>query len=123
VAPLVGIEQDPAVLAQARANAAAAGLAEHLRLEPGDFRDFSPPPGPGILVCNPPYGDRLGRGDDLEALYADLGRMVRERCSGWTLWLLSGNPALTGSLRLKASQRIAVSNGGIDCRWLRYEIR
>jgi len=123
VAPLVGIEQDPAVLAQARANAAAAGLAEHLRLEPGDFRDFSPPPGPGILVCNPPYGDRLGRGDDLEALYADLGRMVRERCSGWTLWLLSGNPALTGALRLKASQRIAVSNGGIDCRWLRYEIR
>jgi putative N6-adenine-specific DNA methylase len=123
VGPLVGIEQDPAVLAQARANAAAAGLAEHLRLEPGDFRDFSPPPGPGILVCNPPYGDRLGRGDDLEALYADLGRMVRERCSGWTLWLLSGNPALTGALRLKASQRIAVSNGGIDCRWLRYEIR
>ena len=123
VAPLVGIEQDPAVLAQARANAAAAGLAEHLSLEPGDFRDFSPPPGPGILVCNPPYGDRLGRGDDLEALYADLGRMVRERCSGWTLWLLSGNPALTGALRLKASQRIAVSNGGIDCRWLRYEIR
>jgi putative N6-adenine-specific DNA methylase len=123
VAPLVGIEQDPAVLAQARANAAAAGLTERLRLESGDFRDFSPPPGPGILVCNPPYGARLGQGDDLEALYADLGRMVRERCGGWTLWLLSGNPALTGALRLKASRRIAVSNGGIDCRWLRYEIR
>jgi putative N6-adenine-specific DNA methylase len=123
VAPLVGIEQDPAVLAQARANAAAASLAEYIRLDSGDFRDFSPPPGPGILVCNPPYGARLGQGDDLEALYADLGRMVRERCGGWTLWLLSGNPALTGALRLKASRRIAVSNGGIDCRWLRYEIR
>jgi putative N6-adenine-specific DNA methylase len=124
VGPLLGIEQDPAVLAQARANAAAAGLAEHLQLESGDFRDFNPPPGPaGILVCNPPYGARLGQGDDLEALYADLGRMVRERCPGWTLWLLSGNPALTGALRLKASRRIAVSNGGIDCRWLRYEIR
>jgi len=123
VAPLVGIEQDPVVLAQARANAAAAGLAESIRLDSGDFRDFSPPPGPGILVCNPPYGARLGQGDDLEALYADLGRMVRERCGGWTLWLLSGNPALTGALRLKASRRIAVSNGGIDCRWLRYEIR
>jgi putative N6-adenine-specific DNA methylase len=122
VAPLVGIEEDPAVLAQARTNVAAAGLSEYLRLEPGDFRDFSPPPGPGILVCNPPYGARVGQGDDLEALYADLGRMVRERCGGWTLWLLSGNPALTGALRLKASRRIAVSNGGIDCRWLRYEI-
>jgi putative N6-adenine-specific DNA methylase len=111
------------VLRQARANAAAAGLAEHIGLERGDFRDFQPPPGPGILVCNPPYGARLGQDEDLEALYADLGRMVRERCGGWTLWLLSGNPALTGALRLKASRRVTVSNGGIDCRWLRYEIR
>jgi len=123
LAPLIGIEQDPAVLAQARANAEAAGLAEHLDIQPGDFRDFSPPPGPGILVCNPPYGLRLGGDDDLESLYADLGRMVRERCGGWTLWLLSGNPALTGALRLKASRRIAVSNGGLDCRWLRYDVR
>jgi putative N6-adenine-specific DNA methylase len=123
LAPVQGLERDPQVVEQARANAAAAGLAKHLQLESGDFRDFSPPPGPGILVCNPPYGARLGQGDDLEALYADLGRMVRERCSGWTLWLLSGNPTLTGALRLKASRRIAVSNGGIDCRWLRYEIR
>ena len=123
LAPVQGLERDPQVVEQARANAAAAGLAEHLQLESGDFRDFSPPPGPGILVCNPPYGARLGQGDDLEALYADLGRMVRERCSGWTLWLLSGNTTLTGALRLQASRRIAVSNGGIDCRWLRYEIR
>jgi len=123
LAPLIGIEQDPAVLAQARANAEAAGLAEHLEIQPGDFRDFRPPPGPGILVCNPPYGHRLGGDDDLESLYADLGRMVRERCGGWTLWLLSGNPALTGALRLKASRRIAVSNGGLDCRWLRYDVR
>jgi len=123
LAPLIGIERDGAVLAQARANAQAAGLSDHLQLMAGDFRDFSPPAGPGILVCNPPYGARLGQHDDLETLYADLGRMVRERCGGWTLWLLSGNPALTGALRLKASRRVAVSNGGIDCRWLRYEIR
>jgi putative N6-adenine-specific DNA methylase len=121
--PLIGIDRDASVLAQARVNAEAAGLESRVEFRCGDFRDFSPPPGPGILVCNPPYGARLGQADDLEALYADLGRMVRERCGGWTLWLLSGNPALTGALRLKASRRIAVSNGGIDCRWLRYEIR
>jgi len=123
LAPILGLERDPQVLEQARANAAAAGLADPIALQQGDFRDLIPPAGPGVLVCNPPYGVRLGADDDLEALYADLGRMVRERCGGWTLWLLSGNPALSGALRLKASRRISVSNGGLDCRWLRYEIR
>jgi putative N6-adenine-specific DNA methylase len=75
------------------------------------------------VVCNPPYGARLGADEDLETLYSDLGRLLKERCGGWTLWLLSGNPALSGALRLKASRRVAVSNGGLDCRWLRYDLR
>jgi putative N6-adenine-specific DNA methylase len=123
MAPVVGRERDPAVLEQARANATAAGLADQVQFQQGDFRDFVPPPGQGLVVCNPPYGARLGADEDLEALYADLGRLLKERCGGWTLWLLSGNPALTSSLRLKASRRVAVSNGGLDCRWLRYELR
>jgi len=123
LAPLLGLEQDAAVLEQARHNATAAGVAPWIALQVGDCRDFQPPPGPGVLVCNPPYGERIGEADALEELYADLGAMVKERCSGWTLWLLSGNPQLTGALRMKASRRIPISNGGIDCRWLRYEIR
>ena len=121
--PIVGMEQDPAVLEQARSNAKAGGVAEALDLRLGDCRDFQPPAGPGILVCNPPYGERIGERDALDPLYADLGRMVKERCSGWSLWLLSGNPELTGALKMKASRRIPISNGGIDCRWLHYEIR
>lgn len=122
-APIIGLEKDPAVLEQARANAVAAGVAPWIQLQAGDARAFQPPPTPGLLVCNPPYGERVGGGEDLEALYADLGEMVKERCSGWTLWLLSGNPELSGALRLKASRRVPVSNGGIECRWLKYELR
>ena len=120
---IVGMEQDAGVLDQARHNAKAAGVAGALELRLGDCRDFQPPAGPGILVCNPPYGERLGEQDALEPLYADLGRMLKERCGGWNLWLLSGNPELTGALKMKASRRIPISNGGIDCRWLHYEIR
>jgi putative N6-adenine-specific DNA methylase len=124
LAPIVGMEAEAAVLEQARANAATAGVGHWLDLRQGDCRNFEPPSGAaGVLVCNPPYGERLGDGEELEALYSDLGRMAKERCSGWTLWLLSGNPELTGALRMKASRRIPVSNGGIDCRWLKYELR
>ncbi len=123
LAPIVGNEADPEVLAQARSNTAAAGVDGAVELRGGDFRDLQPPEGPGVLVCNPPYGERIGERDELEQLYADLGQMVKERFRGWQLWLLSGNPELTGALRMKASRRIPVSNGGIDCRWLLYEIR
>jgi putative N6-adenine-specific DNA methylase len=123
LAPVIGLERDPAVLAQAQANLETAGLSPWIQLGQGDARDFQPPEQPGILVCNPPYGERLGQGEDLEQLYADLGQMLKQRCGGWTLWLLSGNPELTGALRMKASRKVPVSNGGLDCRWLKYEIR
>jgi putative N6-adenine-specific DNA methylase len=121
--PLLGLERDPAVLQQAIGNAERAGLAGHIRFELGDAQQLQPPAGPGLVVVNPPYGERLGASEDLPSLYAGLGRVLRQRCGGWTLWLLSGNPALSGALGMKASRRIPVSNGGIDCRWLRYEIR
>jgi putative N6-adenine-specific DNA methylase len=123
LAPIVGIERDPEVLAQARHNAEAAGVADWIELRPGDARDLEPPPGAGLVVCNPPYGERLGEREQAEALHAALGERLRQRCGGWTLWLLSGNPELTRALRLKASRRVPISNGGIDCRWLRYELR
>ncbi len=123
LAPVMGLELDGSVVDQARANAEAAGVGHAVTIQSGDFRSFQPPEGPGMLVCNPPYGERIGDRDALEPLYADLGRMVKERCSGWDFWLLSGNPELTGALRMKASRRIPVSNGGINCRWLHYAVR
>ena len=123
LAPILGLERDPEVLTQARANAKAAGLDRWVDLRQGDLRRFEPPPGPGLIVANPPYGARLGETDLLREFYADLGQWLRQRCPGWTVWLLSGNPELSAALRLKASRRIPISNGGIDCRWLRYDIR
>jgi putative N6-adenine-specific DNA methylase len=122
-APMVGWDHDPEVLAQAQANAEAAGVARWIRFELGDAERFTPPPGPGVVVTNPPYGERLGERQELEGLYAALGQRLRHQAPGWTLWLLSGHPSLTASLRLKAAQRIPVSHGGLDCRWLRYTLR
>jgi putative N6-adenine-specific DNA methylase len=116
-------QQNAAVVEQAKQNAAAAGVSPWLQFELADFRDFQPPQQAGLIVCNPPYGVRLGNEENLEQLFFDLGQMLKQRCSGWQLWLLSGDPASTAAMRLKARRRIPISNGGIDCRWLNYEIR
>ncbi len=121
--PLLGIEQDPLVAEQARINIAAAGLEGVIEIREGSFTEHDLPDGPGVLVCNPPYGQRIGEEEELDHLYSALGGYVRQQASGWQLWLLSGNPKLTGALRMKASRRIPISNGGIDCRWLHYSIR
>ena len=123
LAPVIGYEQDPLVAEQARENIRAAGLEGLISVQSCSFEQQTLPPGPGLLVCNPPYGRRIGAEDDLEQLYRSLGTFLRGQASGWQLWLLSGNASLTGALRLKASRRIPVSNGGIDCRWLNYAIR
>ena len=123
LAPLVGSDHNAEVLAQARANAEAAGVAPWIRFVQADARAFTPPPGPGVIVTNPPHGERLGERGELQELYAALGGRLRHQAPGWTLWLLSGHPDLTASLRLKAARRMPVSHGGIDCRWLRYELR
>ena len=123
LAPVIGYEQDPLVAEQACDNIRAAGLEGLISVQSGSFEQQRLPSGPGLLVCNPPYGRRIGAEDDLEQLYRSLGSFLREQASGWQLWLLSGNASLTGALRLKASRRIPVSNGGIDCRWLNYAIR
>jgi putative N6-adenine-specific DNA methylase len=121
--PLLGIEADPSIADQARANVEAAGLSGVIRICTGPFVDQPLPEGLGVLVCNPPYGQRIGDEADLEELYRELGRFSKANAAGWQLWLLSGNPSLTRALRLKAERRIPVSNGGIDCRWLHYDIR
>ncbi len=89
----------------------------------GDARSFEPAAPPAVVVCNPPYGERLGEDGDLEDSWVALGNFLHRRCAGATAWVLSGNKALTRYLGLRVSRRVPVMNGPIDCRWLRYEIR
>ena len=120
---ILGIEADPAIADQARANVEAAGLSDCIKIRCRDFREVTFPQTRGVVVCNPPYGVRIGDQAQLDALYGDLGRALKAQASGWDAWVLSGNAAVTGALRMKASRRIPISNGGIDCRWLHYQVR
>lgn len=110
------------VLKQAKNNGDRCGFAEEITWTQQDLEDIAPPTATGVLICNPPYGKRLGEVSELETLYRQLGEILKSRFSGWTVYILSGNKKLTQCLGMKAFENISVSNGGLPCRFLGYEI-
>jgi putative N6-adenine-specific DNA methylase len=122
-APIVGSDIRRDALAFSFRNARAAGIGHLLRFEVKDLRDFRPPEGPpGTLLCNPPYGERIGRESDLQTLYRTLGQVFAERCSGWRACVFTGNANLARCLGLPAAEQVPLFNGKIPCRLLKFEI-
>lgn len=120
--PIWGSDRNPNVIEQARLNAHKCGVADHVWFELIDLQDIEPPTDRGILICNPPYGERLGNPQELGGFYRQLGQVLKQRFKGWTAFILSGNKALSQSIGLKSSQRTAINNGSISCQFLKYEL-
>ncbi|HPR18557.1 MAG TPA: THUMP domain-containing protein [Candidatus Cloacimonadota bacterium] len=87
-------------------------------------RDFREHPGleNGVIVCNPPYGIRMGEVQKLEGLYKDLGDFLKQKCKGSVAWIYCGNLQLIPSLGLKPSRKIPLVNGNLDGRLLKVEV-
>ena len=120
---IIGCEINKKVFEQANLNISLAGLENYIELINNDFLALQLSCTPGIIICNPPYGKKLGDENELICLYEQMGIFLKNNFSGWEFWLLSGNPKLTKYLKMKSSLKIPVSNGGIDCRWIKYLIR
>ncbi len=120
---IIGCEVDEMIANSARDNVSKAGLENYIEIINCSFQELQLPPGLGLLVCNPPYGKRIGDANALPHLYKQLGEYCKKQASGWDLWLLNGNPKLSKYLGMKASRRFQVNNGSIDCRWLNYKIK
>ena len=120
---IIGCEINKKVFEQAKVNISLAGLENYIELINNDFLELQLKCTPGIIICNPPYGKKLGDENELICLYEQMGIFLKNNFSGWEFWLLSGNPKLTKYLKMKSSLKIPVSNGGIDCRWIKYLIR
>ncbi len=85
--------------------------------------EAAPTDKPGMVVVNPPYGERLNDPETVKDTYRDLAYTLKRHFKGWDAWILSGNPELSSALRLKAEKRLQVYNGNLECRWLKYQIR
>ncbi|MCA8942161.1 MAG: RNA methyltransferase [Planctomycetes bacterium] len=114
-------DRHPGAIAIAKESIKLAGLRDRIRVHHTALADFHLEAPPAVVLCNPPWGERLDP-EDLEASWRDLGDFLRRECPLSIAWILSGNPAIGHALRLKADRKIPVHNGPIECRVLRYEI-
>ncbi|HEY0332634.1 MAG TPA: bifunctional 23S rRNA (guanine(2069)-N(7))-methyltransferase RlmK/23S rRNA (guanine(2445)-N(2))-methyltransferase RlmL [Stenotrophomonas sp.] len=112
-AVLFGSDLDPAAIAATRENATAAGVAGAISLEVRDIGSL-PAPGPehGVVVCNPPYDERLAAD---AALYRKLGNALRQAVPAWRAALLCGEEELARATGLRAAKRYQLFNGAIEC--------
>ena len=121
-APIVGSDRDSDILNQARINAQQCGLADQVKFTQTELSQVEAPADSGVIICNPPYGERLGDAKELGDFYKLLGDVFKQRFKGWTAFVLTGNKELAKRVGLKASRRIPVYNGALACTLLKYEL-
>jgi putative N6-adenine-specific DNA methylase len=116
---IMASDRDAGAIRMARANAERSGVADRIRFERLSVSEISPPAGPGWVVTNPPWGVRTDNGKDLRDLYARLGDVLRERCPGWRVAILSGDKRLLDRTRLELDSSLALVDGGLRVRLAR----
>jgi putative N6-adenine-specific DNA methylase len=116
-----GSDLDPAAVRAARRNLARLPGGHEVGLEVADFRSRAGFSG-HTIVCNPPYGVRLGSAAEARDLYRDLGDFLKERCQGSTAFVFVGDPALGQAVGLRPASRTAMVNGALRGRLCRFEV-
>jgi len=120
--PIMGSDKDPDILNQARINAEQCGVADQVKFTQIELQALEAPADKGVIICNPPYGERLGDARELGDFYKLLGDIFKQRFRGWTAFVLTGNKELAKRVGLRAARRIPVYNGSISCTFLKYEL-
>lgn len=119
---IFGADIDSRQVDATAANLAAAGMDGLVSLIDSDVLDLDPPADEGVMVTNPPYGVRLGSGEELAEWYPKLGDAFKRHFAGWNCYLLSADAELPKLIGLKATKRTPLMNGDLDCRLYEYRI-
>ena len=120
-----GYEADPRLIQPARNNIERAGLAEWVKIYQGELATFAPRPDQGqtgLVVCNPPYGERLGDEASLLYLYQHLGERLRQQCAGWDAAVFTGAPELGKRMGIRSHKQYAFWNGALPCKLLLFRV-
>ena len=119
-----GFDLDHRVLQKAKQNAKNGGVAHLMQWQQGDVAAIkNPSPNvAGTVICNPPYGERLGTTPVLIALYSVFGQRLKQQFAGWNASIFSGEPSLLDCLRLRSHRQFKAKNGPLDCVQKNYQI-
>jgi putative N6-adenine-specific DNA methylase len=119
---LYGSDNDPEALKAARRNLAAAGVERWVKLERTDVLERAAPAPSGVMVMNPPYGERMASADELARFYPKLGDALKRNFTGWRCYIFTADLRLPKLIRLEPSRRTPLWNGALECRLYEFEI-
>lgn len=117
---IIGVDISRRVLGMAKVNIKSAGFSEKIELHEKSFADYTPTEGNGIIVSNPPYGERLD--EDVDELYKEFGNTLKAKYNGYNAWFISSNMEALKKVGLRPSRKIKVFNGSLECRLMKYEM-
>lgn len=120
--PIYGSDLYGDTLKLARANLQAAGLDAAVQLKQANALEISAPAANGVLVTNPPYGERMGEQQELAEFYPKFGDALKQKFAGWNCYILSADMNLPKLIKLQVSKRTPLYNGALECRLFEYKI-
>ena len=123
--PFIGYDNNATVLERAKQNALQAGVGDLITFSMQDVTQLTnplPTETVGMIISNPPYGERLESEPALIALHTALGRQIKQNFGGWRLSLFSGAPQLLDCLQMRAERQFKAKNGPLDCIQKNYVI-
>jgi len=121
---IIGFDQNRQTVNAALTHIANAGLKNKIHIERRDIADAKPAESwkPGLLVCNPPYGERLGDEQETAELYEKFGESLKAHFIGWKAAMIISNPELGFRLGLRSQKPVTLFNGALECKLLRLNI-
>lgn len=121
---IVGFDMNPDAITMAFENLSRAGFPGMVHFEKRPFEQFELPPGAqetgGLVLTNPPYGERIGEIESLRPLYKSLGQILSKKAVGFDVAVFTGNPDLGKEMGLLAKRSHNFYNGSIECKLLRF---
>jgi putative N6-adenine-specific DNA methylase len=117
---IIGYDKNIQAVRTAQRNASVAGIKE-IKVDRMSFETQSPPENSSVIITNPPYDERL-QIEDTFAFYATIGDVLKQQFKGSEAWIITGNLEATKHIGLRTSRRFEMNNGGIACKFLKFEM-